>query len=131
MIKIVLCIITTDFYKEEKYILSLREDSIVLPNIDIDSYQNLDFKIKEIISETIFQDKQMSIQYVNPRFISINDNNVSKIYKDSGEVLYFLYGAIVPKLIIYPQYYWKKFDIYDQNILTELKIINDVIEHAI
>ena len=131
MFKFALAIITTDFYKEEKYILSLREDSISLPTVEFIDYKNLTDKIKEFLVDQVFQDKKMTLQYVNPKFISINDQNISELYNDSGDVLYFLYGCICPKLLTQPQYYWKVFDIYDQNILTELRIINNVIEHTI
>jgi hypothetical protein len=131
MIKIVLCLITTDFYKEEKYILSSREDAISLPSIEIDNYKDLSNNIKKIAINQLFQDQRMAEQYLDPKFISINDQNISELYNDSGDVLYFLYGCICPKLLTQPQYYWKVFDIYDQNILTELRIINNVIEHTI
>lgn len=131
MLKFVLSIITTDFYKEEKYILSTREDTISLPILHIDNYKNLTNNIKNILSHDIFQDEKMTIQYVNPKFISINDDNISSLYNDTDNTLYFLYGCICPKLLLHPQYFWKVFDIYDQSILTELRIINDVIEHTI
>lgn len=131
MLKFVLSIITTDFYKEEKYILSNREDSIILPVVDISDYRNLTDKIKNYLIDNVFQDKQMTLQYVNPKFISINDNNISTLFPDTENSLYFLYGCIAPKLLLHPSYFWKTFDIYDQNILTELKVINDVIEHTI
>jgi hypothetical protein len=131
MLKFILSIITTDFYKEEKYILSTREDSISLPFIEITNYSNLTDTIKNFLSDNVFQDKQMSLQYVNPKFISLNDNNISSLFPDTENNLYFLYGCISPKLLLNPTYFWKVFDIYDQNIITELKIINDVIEHTI
>lgn len=131
MLKFVLCIITTDFIKEEKYILSLREDSISLPVIEISDYTNLSDKIRNFVADNIVQDRKMSLQYINPKFISINDENISTLFTDTSENLYFLYGCISPKLLTSPNYFWKVFDIYDQTILTELKIINDVIEHTI
>jgi len=131
MLKIALCIITTDFYKEEKYVLSTREDSITLPSIEIDNYQNLTSKIKNILNDQIFQDIKMASEYVNPKFISINDNNISTLFPDTKDHLYFLYGCICPKLLLHSNYYWKIFDIYNQNIITELRVINDVIEHTI
>jgi hypothetical protein len=131
MLKIALCIITTDFYKEEKYVLSIREDSISLPYIEIDNYKNLTDKIKDVLNTQIFQDTKMASEYVNPKFISINDNNICKLFTDSDSNLYFLYGCICPKLLLHTNYFWKTFDIYDQTIITELRIINDVIEHTI
>lgn len=131
MLRFVLSIITTDFYKEEKYILSTREDSISLPSIEISDYKNLTKNIKEQLNNSIFQDEKMATQYVHPKFISINDNNICELFNDSNENLYFLYGCICPKLLLHPNYFWKAFDIYDQSILTELRIINDVIEYSI
>ena len=55
MVKILLCFITTDFYKEEKYILSNREDAIILPSIEIDNYKDLANNIKQIaINQSCF-----------------------------------------------------------------------------
>lgn len=131
MFKFALAIITTDFYKEEKYILSLREDSISLPTVEFADYKNLTDKIKEFLVDQVFQDKKMTLQYVNPKFISINDNNICTLFPDSDKILYFLYGCISPKLLVNSEYFWKVFDIYDTSIPTELKIINDVIEYTI
>lgn len=131
MFKFALAIITTDFYKEEKYILSLREDSISLPTLELTDYKNLTDKIKEFLVDQVFQDKKMTLQYVNPKFISINDNNICTLFSDSDQILYFLYGCISPKLLVNSEYFWKVFDIYDTTIPTELKIINDVIEYTI
>lgn len=131
MFKFALAIITTDFYKEEKYILSLREDSISLPTLELTDYKNLTDKIKEFLVDQVFQDKKMTLQYVNPKFISINDNNICTLFSDSDQILYFLYGCVSPKLLVNSEYFWKVFDIYDTTIPTELKIINDVIEYTI
>jgi hypothetical protein len=131
MINIPLVLITTSFYKEEKYILSLREDSIDIPILTIENYNNLDNQINNYISDYIFQDKKMSSFYVKPVFIGINNENICKLYKDSDTILYFLYGCVCPKLLPHNGYFWKTFDIYDQNILTELSIINEVIEHSL
>lgn len=131
MFKFAIAIITTDFYKEEKYILSLREDSISLPTIEFTDYKNLTDKIKDFLADRVFQDKKMMLQYVNPTFISINDNNICALFPDSDQTLYFLYGCISPKLLVNSEYFWKVFDIYDTTILTELKIINNVIEYTI
>lgn len=131
MINIPLVLITTSFYKEEKYILSLREDTISIPVLHIENYRNLNDQIIHYISDNLFQDKKMSSFYVKPVFVSINDENICKLYQDSDSMLYFLYGCVCPKLLPHNGYFWKTFDIYDQNILTELSIINEVIEHSL
>jgi hypothetical protein len=131
MLKFVLGILTTDFYKEEKYILSTREDSIALPYLEFTDYRDLTQTIKDFLSKNVFQDEKMSLQYVNPKFISINDSNISKLFPETEHGLYFLYGCVSPKLLLHPTYFWKSFDIYDQSIVTELKIINDIIEYTI
>ena len=79
MIKILLCLITTDFYKEEKYILSSREDAINLPSIEIDNYKDLSNNIKKTAVNQFFQDQRMAEQYLDPKFISINDQNISEL----------------------------------------------------
>lgn len=131
MIKIVLCLITTDFYKEEKYILSTRDDSIQMPVLDIDNYKDLTNNIVKILDTNIFQDTKMTQQYVHPKFVSINDTLISNLFEDTDKYLYFLYGCVCPKIILQSNYFWKTFDIYDTTTITELGIINNVIEYTI
>lgn len=131
MIRATCALITTDFYKEEKYILSTTEDSITLPFWDIEDYRNLQQNFKNIIVSNTFVDQVMANGYINPKFISINDNNISKMFDDSDKFLYFLYGCICPKLEIQSGFFWHSFDIYDTNLLTELTLINDVITQTI
>lgn len=131
MIKIVCALITNDFYKDEKYILSTREDSISLPVWDITAYKNLQYQFKSKVVQECFQDAAMAIGYVDPKFISINDENISTLFEDSENYLYFLYGCICPKLETNTNFYWKSFEMLDTNILTELGVINNVISHTI
>ena len=131
MIRATCSLITTDFYKEEKYILSTAEDRIQLPFWDIENYKNLQNNFKNIIVSKVFIDEPMANGYVNPKFISINDENISKIFTDSDKYLYFLYGCICPKLDLKPELFWKSFDIYDTELITELLLINDVITQTI
>tara|TARA_B100002019_G_C21274915_1_gene604883 strand:+ start:11901 stop:12299 length:399 start_codon:yes stop_codon:yes gene_type:complete len=132
MINAVVALITNDFYKEEKYILSEKEDSIQLPNWEIDNYKDLENNVKKHISSDIFMDNKLSNGYINPKFISINDANISKLFKNSDKSLYFLYGCICPKLSIKStNLFWKSFDIFDPSIQTELGIINEVISKTI
>jgi hypothetical protein len=131
MFKIVVSIITHDFYKEEKYILSSREDSIVLPSWDIEEYSHMEKRVKGYLIDNIFVHNEMSVGYLNPKFISINDDNISNLFPDSLENLYFLYGCLSPKLTLKPDFYWKTFDLFDTNIITELGVINEVISKTI
>ena len=131
MIRIACALITNDFYKDEKYILSTREDSIAIPFWDIETYQNLQYRFKTKIVQECFVDASMSMGYIDPKFISINDENISSLFKDSDKYLYFLYGGICPKLEVNSNFYWKSFDMLDTNILKELGIINNVISHTI
>jgi len=98
IIKPVIAFITHDFYKDEKYILSTQEGSIALPYWQIDNYKNLDKQIKKYTNDNIFIDHAMANGYVNPKFISINDENISQLFEDTDTNLYFLYGCICPKL---------------------------------
>lgn len=131
MIKMVCALITNDFYKDEKYILSTREDSISLPTWEVETYKDLQNQFKSKVVQECFEDGTMSIGYVNPKFISINDENISTLFEDSDKYLYFLYGCICPKLQTNNNYYWKSFEMLDTNILTELGVINNVISHTI
>lgn len=131
MFRAVPALITTDFYKEEKYILSLQESSIKLPYWEIEDYQNLQNTIKDKIIADVFTDKQMANGYISPKFMSINNEIICKLFPDTKDNLYFLYGCICPKLEINNQFFWKTFDIYDTSISLELKLINDVISTTI
>ena len=131
MIRAVTGLITTDFYKEEKYILSNKEDSISLPHWEINDYKDLSNQIKSHIVNDVFTDKTMANGYINLKFLSINDQYISQIFSDSNENLYFLYGCICPKISINQDFFWKKFDIYDTEIRLELNIINDIISKTI
>lgn len=131
MIKTALALITHDFYKEEKYILSLREDSISLPTWEIDNYKNLQLNIKKYLIDNVFTDKQMANGYINPKFIGVNEENICRLFPDSDNYLYFLYGCVCPKLTLQPNFFWKSFNILDTNIITELGIINEVISKTI
>lgn len=131
MIKLVSALVTNDFYKDRKYILSTREDSITIPFWEVDDYKNLKNEFQAVIVRECFKDVTMAAGYVSPQFISINDEYISKLFEDSSDCLYFLYGAIVPQLDLKDNFYWKSFDILDPNILTELGVIHNVISHTI
>lgn len=131
MIKLAFGLVTTDFLKNEKYVLSLREDSIIFPSFDVDDYKNLNIKSKEIMIHHAFEDEQLAKGYANPKFIGINDEYISKIFEDSDKYLYLLYGCVCPKLSLKANFYWKTFDIYDINIREELGVINNVISTTI
>lgn len=131
IIKPVVAFITHDFYKDEKYILSTQEGSIALPHWEINNYRNLNENIKKYANDNFFTDHTMSNGYVNPKFISINDTNISKLFADSDINLYFLYGCICPKLSLSSGFFWKTFDIFDIDIRTELGVINEVIAKTI
>jgi len=131
MIKSTFIIITTDFYKDEKYILSTKEHKISLPVIDLEDYRNIDNVLKEKLVDQVFEEPNLANQYVKPKFVGINNEGVSKIFEDSKEYLYFIYGAICPKLLLKNNYFWKVYDNYDTSILTELGLINEVIQKTI
>lgn len=131
MLRAVPVLITTDFYKEEKYILSKEESSIKLPYWEVEDYRNLQHNISNSIVSDVFVDKQMASGYIKPKFISINDEVTSELFPDSKDYLYFLYGCVCPKLEINNNFFWKTFDIYDTNIPLELKLINNVISTTI
>ena len=120
MIKSTFIIITTDFYKDEKYILSTKEHEISLPVIDLEDYRNIDKVLKDQLVNQIFEEQNLADQYVKPKFIGINNEPISKIFEDSKDYLYFTYGAICPKLLLKNNYFWKVYDNYDTSILTEL-----------
>ena len=131
MIKSTFIIITTDFYKDEKYILSTKEHEINLPVFDLEDYRNIDNTLKTKLINEVFEEDNLANQYVKLKFISINNEAISKLFEDSNKYLYFTYGAICPKLLLKHNYFWKVFDNYDTSILTELGLIHEVIQKTI
>ena len=71
MIKSTFIIITTDFYKDEKYILSTKEHEISLPVIDLEDYRNIDKVLKDQLVDQVFEEQNLANQYVKPKFIGI------------------------------------------------------------
>jgi len=131
MIKAVVVLVTNDFYKDQKYVMSTRQDVISFPNWEIDNYQDLENNIRRYLVDNVFIDEKMSNGYVKPKFIGINDKNISQLFEDSDSYLYFLYGCICPKLSIRDGFFWKEFDYFDTNIITELGVVNEVITKTI
>jgi hypothetical protein len=129
-VKIALCLISVDFYKDEKYVLSLSPDKISFPTFDIANANNLSSQaISSIVS--CFQDQQAIRAFANNvQFISINDENSSKIF-DCTNSIYLFYGTTLPNLEPNINLFWKRFDFIDESIINELAIIGDTIERAI
>lgn len=127
-LNVIPCLLTVDFYKEEKYILSQNEKQIIFPIITFDNYSNLEKTIKERIID-LFTDKQLSKTYVLPNFVDINNEYISELY-DCQNNLYFLYGCTCPKLKPVDNLHWCSFNMMDDTIHKELGIINYVIEKS-
>lgn len=127
-LNVVPCLLTADFYKEEKYILSRSEKEIIFPTLLFDDYRNLEQSIKLKIVD-LFADKQIANTYVIPNFIDINNEYISELY-DCEKDLYFLYGCTCPKLKPVDGLYWCVFNMMDDTIFKELGIINYVIEKS-
>lgn len=132
MIKIIPCVVTTDFYKDEKYILSLSETDISFPEIEIKDYSNLDKTIVDTILNSMFVDTQMAKEYVKPRLVAINNEYITNKYGElTKDTLYFLYGCLCPKFYLTDNYFWKSFDFFNNKDLELMKLISHVIEYTI
>lgn len=129
-LKIALCLISVNFYKDEKYVLSTSADNISFPTFDIINANNLSTQARDSVV-LCFQDQQAILPFANnAQFISINDEHSSKIF-DCSNTIYLFYGATVPNIDPNINLFWKKFDFIDESIISELAIIGDTIERAI
>lgn len=125
---VVPCLLTADFYKEEKYILSQNDKQIIFPKLQFESYSNIQNLVTKAIIE-LFADQQFAKTYILPNFIDINNEYISEIY-DCNNDLYFLYGCTCPKLKPIDDLYWCPFSMVDDTIYKELGVINYVIEKS-
>ena len=131
MINVVACIITTDFYKDEKYILSTSLEDIHFPKFDLQNYSNFNTTTNNTIIENCFHDQQMAKGYVKPKLIDINPEYLSHIYDDTNNMLYFIKGCLCPKLILKDGFYWKSFDFLNHKNIHITHMISDAIERTI
>lgn len=129
-IKSVLCLISVNFFKNEKYVLSADPDKIIFPSFDLENITNLNTIISTQITNC-FIDTSISREFsVNNKFISINDEYLSNIF-DTNKTLYLLYGCTVPNIDVSAGFFWKRFEFTDDSIPNELAIIGSTIERAI
>lgn len=122
------CLLTADFYKEEKYILSQSEKEIIFPKLEFNGYANLQNSVTQGVIG-LFADQQFAKTYILPNFVDINNEYISEMY-DCNNDLYFLYGCTCPKLKPIDGLYWCAFSMVDDTIYKELGIINYVIEKS-
>jgi len=128
-LKIVLCLISVNFFKNEKYVLSIDKDSISLPYIDISDIDNMQQNIHSYIQSMFLNIKYNDISRV--RFVSFNDNKVKSLFPDDKNTIHVQYGTTIPNLETTPEYHWVVFDYMDTKLQKELSIISNTLQHVI
>lgn len=120
--------ISVNFFKNEKYVLSTSSDKIILPSIDITNIDTMTYDIKNYIKNLFIN---ISASHINNiRFISFNDDKVKVLFSDDKNTIHIHYGGTLPNLELASQY-WVPFDYMDLNIQKELSVINNTIQHVI
>ena len=107
-LNIILSIISVNFYKEEKYVMSQDANKLVFPMYTPETL----YDMKEVISNKIksyFIDESFIQPYSkNVQFISINGKNISNLY-DTKNTINILYGITVPYIELKDNH-WYRFD---------------------
>ena len=131
-VKIIICGISVNFVKDEKYVVSLSPDKIIFPTFIPTDLTNMPQKVASCIT-AIFTDEPSVYHYANrARFININDENVSALFPETiNDTIYLTYGITLPNADLKENLYWCPFEFLDTTIIKELSIIGSAIDHAI
>lgn len=129
-VKVVLCLVSVNFFKNEKYVLSTSDSGITLPNFKINNVDNITSMVKEYVSK-LFVDEIRHNNLDRIKFISFNDIKVKTLFPEDQNTIQILYGGAIPNLNVIPDYHWFPFDYMNLNIQKELSIINTTIQHVI
>lgn len=129
-LKIVFCLISVNFFRDEKYVLSVSQDNIIFPSLYITDTDVMNTEIMSYISSLFINDPKYG-DLSRVKFISFNTSQIKTLFPDDNNTIHILYGGTMPNLEIVPNYYWYKFDYMDLNINKELSIINNTIQHVI
>lgn len=129
-LKIVFCLISVNFFKDEKYVLSTSKDNIIFPSLYITDTNLMNTEIMKYISGLFINDPKYG-DLSRVKFISFNSSQIKTLFPDDDNTIHILYGGTMPNLETVPDYHWNKFDYMDLNINKELSIINNTIQHVI
>ena len=127
-LKVVVCLISVNFFKNEKYVLSTNNQNLILPSLEISDIDNMNITITDHIN-SLFIDKLKIPELNRIKFISFNDQSVKQLFPNDSNTLHILYGGAMTHAET--NQYWFPFDYMDLNIQKELSIINKTIQHAI
>lgn len=127
-LKIVLCLISVNFLKNEKYVLSTNPDKIILPNFELVDTNDMTNAINSQIN-SLFVSNLRSAELNRIKFVSFNDGLVKNMFAEDIGTIHVLYGGTMPH--IETNQHWFSFDYMDLNIQKELSIINKTIQHVI
>lgn len=127
-LKVVVCLISVNFFKNEKYVLSTNNQNLILPTLEISDIDNMNTTITDHINSLFINN--LKIPELNRiKFISFNDQSVKQLFPNDSNTLHILYGGAMTHAET--NQYWFPFDYMDLNIQKELSIINKTIQHAI
>lgn len=123
-------LVSVDFEKSQKNVLSLSDSSIVFPSMDLQSLSNIDNTIKEYVCN-LFNDPIIIKPYVNTlKFIELH-NQYCGSKSSNTQCINMIHGTTVPRAALAPNAFWFPFDFTDTIIPNELAIIGKVISHSI
>ena len=123
-----LVLISVDFDKAQKNILSLSDNTIIFPSVNIESLTSIEDTINNY-GRNLFQDSLIMAPYINNlKLIELHNQYLSESYPTT---INMIYGTTVPKATVKSDYYWFPFDFTDTMIANQLTIIGKVISHSI
>ena len=128
-LNIVLSIISVNFYKEEKYIMSQDANKLIFPVFTPETLYDLKDSVSNESKKYFIVEDFIQPYSKNVQFISINGKNISNLY-DTKNTINILYGITVPNLEL-KNNHWYRFTFLDEEVSNELSIIGETIEHAI
>lgn len=128
-LQIVFSLITVNFFKDEKYILSTNKERIVFPSMYVEDTNTMHTDIMKYVSGMFISEPKYG-DLSRIKFISFNSPQVKGLFPEIDTIT-VLYGGTMPNLETIPEYHWYSFDYMNLNIQKELSIINNTIQHVI
>lgn len=128
-LQVILCLISVNFFKHEKYVLSTKDSIIEFPKIDITNVDDIQNIINNYVGQIFVNPKVDEIYRTT--FIAFNHKDIKSIYKNSNNTIHILYGGTMSNMETVSNYTWMPFDYMDANIKKELSLINLTLQHVI
>lgn len=122
-------LISVDFDKGQKNILSLSDSSIVFPSVTINSLSDIENNIKNYAC-SLFQDPIIIKPYMNTLKL-VELHNTYCASQSNSNCINMIYGTTVPRVALNTNNSWFAFDFTDTIMPNELAIIGKVISYSI